>query len=97
MTSQQENVLRKVSEQDIGFIRLWFTDIFGSLKTIMMSPAELEAAFDEGVGFDTGSVPQIRLGLRGSILGRMKAVPGGTAEITSRPGHGTTVRIGWTP
>jgi signal transduction histidine kinase len=52
---------------------------------------------DEGVGFDTGSVPQIRLGLRGSILGRMKAVPGGTAEITSRPGHGTTVRIGWTP
>ena len=56
MTSQQENVLRKVSEQDIGFIRLWFTDIFGSLKTIMMSPAELEAAFDEGVGFDGSSI-----------------------------------------
>ncbi|WKD57300.1 putative glutamine synthetase 2 [Corynebacterium capitovis DSM 44611] len=56
MTSQQENVLRKVDEQDIGFIRLWFTDIFGSLKTIMMSPAELEAAFDEGVGFDGSSI-----------------------------------------
>ncbi|AWB84405.1 glutamine synthetase family protein [Corynebacterium liangguodongii] len=56
MNSQQENVLQKVDEQDISFIRLWFTDIFGSLKTIMMSPAELEAAFDEGVGFDGSSI-----------------------------------------
>ena len=56
MNNQQEIVLRKVSEQDIGFIRLWFTDIFGTLKTIMMSPAELEAAFDEGVGFDGSSI-----------------------------------------
>ncbi|SDR84359.1 glutamine synthetase family protein [Corynebacterium timonense] len=56
MSSQQENVLRKVSEQDIAFIRLWFTDLFGSLKTVMMSPAELEAAFAEGVGFDGSSI-----------------------------------------
>ena len=56
MNSQQENVLQKVDEQDISFIRLWFTDILGSLKTIMMSPAELEAAFDEGVGFDGSSI-----------------------------------------
>ncbi|MEX3504500.1 type I glutamate--ammonia ligase [Corynebacterium sp. LK2510] len=56
MSSQRENVLRKVNDHDIGFIRLWFTDLFGSLKTIMMSPAELEAAFDEGVGFDGSSI-----------------------------------------
>ena len=48
--------MQKVDEQDISFIRLWFTDIFGSLKTIMMSPNELEAAFEEGVGFDGSSV-----------------------------------------
>ncbi|SDL84551.1 glutamine synthetase [Corynebacterium mycetoides] len=56
MNSQQENVLQKVDEQDISFIRLWFTDISGSLKTVMMSPGELEAAFDEGVGFDGSSI-----------------------------------------
>lgn len=56
MNSQQENVLQKVDEQDIAFIRLWFTDIFGSLKTVMMSPAELETAFAEGAGFDGSSI-----------------------------------------
>ena len=56
MNSQQENVLRDVEERDIRFIRLWFTDLFGSLKTVMMSPAELETAFDEGVGFDGSSI-----------------------------------------
>ena len=56
MDTQQENVLRMVEQRDIAFIRLWFTDIFGSLKTVMMSPAELEAAFDEGVGFDGSSI-----------------------------------------
>ena len=56
MNTQQEEVLRKVEQQDIAFLRLWFTDIFGSLKTVMMSPAELESAFDEGAGFDGSSI-----------------------------------------
>ena len=37
MSAQTDNVLRLVEQQDIAFIRLWFTDIFGSLKTVMMS------------------------------------------------------------
>ena len=56
MSAQTDNVLRMVEQQDIAFIRLWFTDIFGSLKTVMMSPAELESAFEEGVGFDGSSI-----------------------------------------
>ena len=56
MNSQQEFVLRTVEERDIHFIRLWFTDILGSLKSVVMSPSELESAFDEGVGFDGSSV-----------------------------------------
>ena len=56
MSAQTDNVLRLVEQQDIAFIRLWFTDIFGSLKTVMMSPAELESAFEEGVGFDGSSI-----------------------------------------
>ena len=56
MNRQQEFVLRTVEERDIRFIRLWFTDILGYLKSVMMSPSELEGAFDEGVGFDGSSV-----------------------------------------
>lgn len=56
MNSQHEFVLRTVEERDIRFIRLWFTDILGSLKSVVMSPSELESAFEEGVGFDGSSV-----------------------------------------
>ncbi|WP_257202117.1 glutamine synthetase family protein [Corynebacterium cystitidis] len=56
MNSQQEYVLSAVEERGIRFIRLWFTDISGSLKSVMMSPLELEGAFEEGVGFDGSSI-----------------------------------------
>ncbi len=52
MNSLHEFVLRTVEERDIRFIRLWFTDILGELKCVVMSPSELESAFEEGVGFD---------------------------------------------
>lgn len=56
MNSQHEFVLRTVEERDIRFIRLWFTDILGALKSVVMSPSELESAFEQGVGFDGSSV-----------------------------------------
>ncbi|QNE89913.1 glutamine synthetase [Corynebacterium incognita] len=56
MNSQHEFVLSTVEDRDIRFIRLWFTDIMGSLKSVVMSPSELESAFEEGVGFDGSSV-----------------------------------------
>jgi signal transduction histidine kinase len=49
---------------------------------------------DQGAGFDPESVPPSRRGVRESIVGRMSAV-GGTAEVTSRPGAGTTVFLRW--
>jgi len=50
---------------------------------------------DDGAGFDPNKVPVDRLGLTVSILGRMRSVPGGGAEIVSRPGQGTTVTLHW--
>ena len=55
MDRQQEFVLRTIEERDIRFIRLWFTDVLGTLKSVAIAPAELEGAFAEGIGFD-GSV-----------------------------------------
>ncbi|AKK06561.1 glutamine synthetase [Corynebacterium mustelae] len=56
MDSQQEYVLRTIEERDIRLVRLWFTDILGSLKSVAVAPAELESAFAEGIGFDGSAI-----------------------------------------
>ncbi len=56
MDRQQEFVLRTVEERDIRFVRLWFTDVLGTLKSVAIAPAELEAAFTEGIGFDGSAI-----------------------------------------
>jgi signal transduction histidine kinase len=47
---------------------------------------------DRGPGFDTGSIPPDRRGVRESIVGRMRR-HGGRARVTSAPGSGTEVEI----
>jgi glutamine synthetase len=56
MDSQQEFVLRAVEEREIRYIRLWFTDVLGVLKSVAVAPAELESAFVEGIGFDGSAI-----------------------------------------
>ena len=53
---QQEFVLRTIEERNIRFVRLWFTDVLGFLKSVAIAPAELENAFDEGIGFDGSAI-----------------------------------------
>jgi glutamine synthetase len=54
MDKQTEFVLRTLEERDIRFVRLWFTDVLGFLKSVAVAPAELEAAFSEGSRFFPG-------------------------------------------
>jgi glutamine synthetase len=56
MDKQTEYVLRTIEERDIRFIRLWFTDVLGILKSVSIAPAELEGAFAEGIGFDGSAI-----------------------------------------
>ncbi len=56
MDKQTEYVLRTIEERDIRFIRLWFTDVLGILKSVSIAPAELEGAFAEGSGFDGSAI-----------------------------------------
>ncbi|MDR1355806.1 MAG: glutamine synthetase family protein [Propionibacteriaceae bacterium] len=56
MDRQVEFVLRAVDERNVKFVRLWFTDVLGSLKSVAIPPAELEGAFIEGVGFDGSAI-----------------------------------------
>jgi glutamine synthetase len=53
---QEEFVLRTLDERDIRFVRLWFTDVLGYLKSVAVAPAELEGAFAEGIGFDGSAI-----------------------------------------
>ncbi len=53
---QQQFVLRSLEERDIRFVRLWFTDVLGFLKSVAVAPAELENAFSEGIGFDGSAI-----------------------------------------
>ncbi|HUT83522.1 MAG TPA: glutamine synthetase family protein [Thermodesulfobacteriota bacterium] len=56
VTKDKEYVLKMVKENDVKFIRLWFTDILGFLKSFAITVEELEGAFSEGMGFDGSSI-----------------------------------------
>src|SRR5260370_22124914 len=51
-----EDVKALVEERDIRFLRLWFTDILGQLKSFSINAAELDDAFEAGMGFDGSSI-----------------------------------------
>jgi len=52
----EEDVLKIVKEKNVRFIKLWFVDILGTLKSFTITKEELEGAFKEGMGFDGSSI-----------------------------------------
>ncbi len=56
MERQHEYVLRAVEERNVKLIRLWFTDVLGQLKSVAISPIELENALEEGMHFDGSAI-----------------------------------------
>src|SRR5207253_6282901 len=51
-----DDVKALVQDQEIRFIRLWFTDILGQLKSFSINAEELDDAFEGGMGFDGSSI-----------------------------------------
>jgi glutamine synthetase len=51
-----QNVLQEAKDNNVKFIRLWFTDILGTLKSFAITIDELEDALDGGMGFDGSSI-----------------------------------------
>jgi glutamine synthetase len=56
MSDAKEQVLKTVRDNDVKFIRLWFTDILGRVKSFAITEAELEGALENGMGFDGSSI-----------------------------------------
>lgn len=64
--------------------------------TVRTRPGALDVTVsDDGIGFDSASVPPHRLGVAVSIHGRLRQLPGGVSRIRSAPGRGTTVHLEW--
>jgi glutamine synthetase len=56
MGMSKEGVLGFVDEHDVKFIRIWFTDILGKVKSFAITKEDLEGALAEGYGFDGSSI-----------------------------------------
>ena len=56
MDNQQDYVLRTVEERRVRLVRLWFTDVLGQIKSVAISPVELDTAFEEGIQFDGSAI-----------------------------------------
>ncbi len=76
-------VLQQCRQHDVKFIRLWFSDILGSLKSFAITFEELEGALEDGVGFDGGAIE----GFNRS----------GETDMTALPDAGTFQILPWRP
>lgn len=52
----QDFVLKTIKNRDVHFVRCWFTDTLGNLKSFAVIPNELDEAFEDGIGFDGTSI-----------------------------------------
>jgi glutamine synthetase len=86
-----EDVRALVAERDIRFIRIWFTDVLGQLKSFSIGAEQLDAAFEHGVGFDGSSIT----GFNPIEESDMVAMPDPStfAVLPWRPGEDAVARV----
>jgi glutamine synthetase len=78
-----EDVIAMVREHDVRFVRLWFTDVLGRLKSFSVNASELERAFERGIGFDGASLTGFN--------------PVEESDMVARPDATTFSLIPWRP
>jgi glutamine synthetase len=79
----KEYVLRTAEQNNVTFIRLWFTDVLGFLKSFAITIEELEGALEEGMGFDGSSIEG---------FARIEE-----SDMVAKPDPGTFQVIPWRP
>lgn len=87
LEQQRDYVLHTVEERGVRLVRLWFTDVLGSLKSFAISPAELENALEDGMTFDGSSIDGYGRTLESDVLAMPDAntfevLPWGDAKAT---------------
>lgn len=61
MSNTKEDIFRRVEEEDVEFIRLQFTDIYGNLKNMAVTSSQLEKALDGRCSFDASAIEDYSL------------------------------------
>ncbi len=87
----KKDILKMVDEEDVGFIRLQFTDIFGTMKNIVITAGQLERALDNQIIFDGASIE----GVAGSVDSDMYLYPDLDTFVIFpwRPQQGKSARL----
>ncbi|MCL1900133.1 MAG: type I glutamate--ammonia ligase [Promicromonosporaceae bacterium] len=91
MNTAQERVLRLAQDQGIRFIRLWFTDVLGMLKSVAITREELEVSFREGVGFDGSAIEGLTRVFEADMV--LRPDPGTFQALPSRGAEQDTARM----
>ncbi len=86
-----EDVIAAVAEEGIRFVRLWFTDVLGQLKSFSINAAELEDAFEGGMGFDGSSITGFNPIEESDMIAMPD--PSSFAVLPWRPGEDGTARM----
>jgi glutamine synthetase len=86
---QNDYVMRTVEERRVRFVQLWFTDVLGSLKSLVITPAELENALEEGISFDGSAIDGFSRHIESDMLANpdpdtFEIVPWRTEEAVAR-------------
>src|SRR5437764_1076556 len=93
MERQQDYVLRTVEERGIRLVWLWFTDVLGFLKSFAVTSEELEAAFDEGIGFDGSAIEGFARVQESDMLARPDAATFQIMPARNGPAEGGVARM----
>lgn len=83
-------MLRAAEERNVKLIRLWFTDVLGQLKSVAISPVELETALSEGMHFDGSAIDGFSRVQESDVLAKPDPA---TFELMPWADGGTTARM----
>lgn len=87
----REDIVRIVEEEDVEFIRLQFTDIFGALKNVAITSSQLEKALDNRILFDGSAIEGFVRSEESDMY--LHPDPGTFAIFPWRPQQGKVARI----
>ena len=82
--ANRDYVLKTIKERNIHFIRMWFTDTLGQIKSFAITPNEIANAFEEGMGFDGAAIAGFGL-------------DGGNSDLLAFPDASTFQTLPWRP
>ena len=87
----KDEALTYIQENDVKFIKLFFTDIFGAIKSLSIQPSELERAFETGIPFDASAMRGFLNVTAGDLL--LVPDPATLCVLPWRPQTGRVVRF----